>query len=204
MLPGRDGIAAGDRGRRLRMVRQDTELGRTAAAFDDMLVELESALEHAAAAQARLRQVLGDASHELRNPLAGMQASTELLLRNEPGRADRERAYVAMIRETRRAGRLVDDLLDNTRHATPPGGSVQLRVECDAGTCAVEITDTGTGIAADDRARVFERLVRLDTSRSRGTGGFGLGLPIARTLAYAHGGDLVCLRPSAAPASGCA
>jgi two-component system OmpR family sensor kinase len=254
-------IAAGEpgaRGRRLGVPRRNTELGRTAAAFDDMLDELETALERAAAAQARLRQFLGDASHELRSPLAGVQSTAEMLLRREPDRTERERAYVALIRETRRASRLVDDLLtvarfdvteaaplaveptdlveiaaaevdrarsrasqvsitvdgnptapvigdplrlgqivsnllDNARQATPPGGRVHVEVWVGDHSCVLDVRDTGPGIADVDSERVFERLVRLDSSRSRDTGGFGLGLPIARALAYAHGGDLCCV-----------
>jgi signal transduction histidine kinase len=47
------------------------------------------------------------------------------------------------------------------------------------------------GIRAADRDRVFERFVRLDQSRARDSGGTGLGLPIARQIAQAHGGELV-------------
>ncbi|SPX88697.1 two-component regulator - sensor kinase [Mycobacterium xenopi] len=55
------------------------------------------------------------------------------------------------------------------------------------------VTDTGPGIPDHERERVFERLVRLDAGRARDHGGAGLGLPIARALARAHGGELTCL-----------
>jgi two-component system sensor histidine kinase BaeS len=54
----------------------------------------------------------------------------------------------------------------------------------------VEVTDTGTGIAAADLPRVFDRFWRADHSRDRATRGSGLGLSIARQLARVHGGDL--------------
>jgi two-component system, OmpR family, sensor kinase len=57
----------------------------------------------------------------------------------------------------------------------------------------VTVTDTGPGIPDDERFRIFERLVRLDAGRARDHGGAGLGLAIARALARAHGGDLVCV-----------
>lgn len=60
-----------------------------------------------------------------------------------------------------------------------------------AETVLVEVRDNGPGIPADQREAVFERFRRLDPSRSRDTGGSGLGLPIARWIAEAHGGSLV-------------
>lgn len=70
------------------------------------------ALRHA---DERMRRFLTDASHELRTPLTGVQASAETLLRTNPGRAAREQLVVQILRETHRAGRLIDDLLAITR-----------------------------------------------------------------------------------------
>ena len=50
--------------------------------------------------------------------------------------------------------------------------------------------DDGPGIPAPDRARVFEPFLRLDASRDRHTGGFGLGLAIVRRIALVHGGEI--------------
>ncbi len=255
-------IAGGDRGRRLCAGRGDTELGRTAAAFDAMLDELENAALVAQRAETRMRVFLGDASHELRTPLAGVQAGAEHLVRDDPDRAERERIAVSMVRQTRRASRLVEDLLtiarldadqdglalrtepvdlvtlvaaevdrarllspeltitstgnqpftvlgdpvrlgqvlsnllDNARHAIPPHGRIHVEVYGPAdphdstGPAQVTVTDTGPGVPAGERHRIFERFSRVDASRSRHTGGAGLGLPIARGLARAHGGDL--------------
>lgn len=108
-------IAAGSRGRRLRPSNPGTEIGRTAAAFDEMLDALEVALSTAEASERRMRDFLSDASHELRTPVAGLQASAETLLRTDPDREQREDLAVAMVRESRRAGRLVNDLLSVTR-----------------------------------------------------------------------------------------
>ena len=72
-----------------------------------------------------------------------------------------------------------------------------MRVEVTvAGTDAVlDVVDEGPGIPPPDRERVFDRLVRLDDARTRDAGGAGLGLPIARALARAHGGDLRVVDP---------
>jgi len=113
-------IARGDRGRRLSPTRADTELGRTAHAFDQMVDALEGAertAKHAEAqaraSEGRTRQFVADAAHELRTPIAGVQAAAEAVLQSGPtGSAEeRDRMHLLLVREARRAGRLVEDLL---------------------------------------------------------------------------------------------
>lgn len=70
------------------------------------------ALRHA---EERMRRFLADASHELRTPVAAVQASAETLLRTNPDRPTREALIVQILREGHRAGRLIDDLLVITR-----------------------------------------------------------------------------------------
>lgn len=91
-----------------------------------------------------------------------------------------------------RVAQILSNLLDNARRHTPPGGRITVDVQTRDTTAQVTVTDTGPGIPDDERERIFERLVRLDTARARDHGGAGLGLPIARALARAHGGDLTC------------
>jgi two-component system OmpR family sensor kinase len=81
-------------------------------------------------------------------------------------------------------------LLDNALKFTPEGGSVRLDALTEAeGDCVtVRVTDTGPGIPWSDRARIFERFVRLDSQR--GSRGAGLGLPIARWIVEEHGGSI--------------
>lgn len=94
-----------------------------------------------------------------------------------------------------RVGQVLTNLLDNARRATPAGGAVEVRVCPEAGAVGLEVRDTGPGIPAADRERVFERFVRLDAGRDRRAGGSGLGLAISRAIARAHGGDLVAADP---------
>jgi two-component system, OmpR family, sensor kinase len=104
-------ITSGNRGRRLAPTRTDTELGRTAAAFDSMLDELEGAEAAAQASEARTRRFVADAAHELRTPIAGVQAVAEAAIAPGMQPEERERLHLLLLRESRRAGRLVDDLL---------------------------------------------------------------------------------------------
>lgn len=87
-----------------------------------------------------------------------------------------------------RLARVVRNLLENaSRHAA---STVAVRLTVDGKVARLEVSDDGPGIALADRERVFERFTRLDASRSRGTGGAGLGLAIAREIVTAHGGTI--------------
>jgi two-component system, OmpR family, sensor kinase len=113
-------IAHGDSKLRLKPNRIDTELGSLAAAFDQMVDALETAIEEARASDAATRRFLADASHELRTPVAGLQASVETLLREQPERPERDRLEAAVARDSERLGRLVDDLLGLARLEARP------------------------------------------------------------------------------------
>ena len=75
------------------------------------------------------------------------------------------------------------------RH-TPPGGQVKISARRESGTLQVEVRDTGEGIRPEDLPHVFDQFYRGEKSRSRATGGAGLGLAIARGIVEAHGGRI--------------
>lgn len=91
-----------------------------------------------------------------------------------------------------RIGQVLANLLENAARATDGAGHVVVEIDRLGDVGRVRVADDGPGIPAVDRARVFDRLVRLDAARAASGGGAGLGLPIARGIARAHGGDLVC------------
>lgn len=87
---------------------------------------------------------------------------------------------------------ILSNLVANAIRYTPPGGRVQLtrsRHRRSRETVLV-VSDTGVGIAAEHRERIFDRLYRVDASRGRDPGGSGLGLPIAQRAAHALGGRI--------------
>jgi heavy metal sensor kinase len=84
----------------------------------------------------------------------------------------------------------VVNILDNAVKYSPVGGVIFVRVRRDGGYVIVEVADTGSGVAPEHRAKVFDRFYRVDRSRSRDAGGVGLGLSIAKWAVQAHGGDI--------------
>jgi len=82
------------------------------------------------------------------------------------------------------------NLLGNALQYTPTGGNVRLSAGRAAGEVVVSVADTGIGIAPEHLQRVFTRFYRVDRSRSRASGGTGIGLTIAKYLVEAHGGRI--------------
>lgn len=83
--------------------------------------------------------------------------------------------------------RAVSNLVDNAIRHTPRGGAIRIDASPGPGSLTIAVSDTGPGIPADARERIFERFVQLDAARRSGA---GLGLPIARMIARTLGGEL--------------
>jgi signal transduction histidine kinase len=90
--------------------------------------------------------------------------------------------------DPQRIGQVLRNLLCNGMTHTPSGGEISISAYAEEGWIVVCVRDTGTGIAEEDLPHVFDRFYRADRSRSRATGGAGLGLAIVRQLVESHGG----------------
>jgi two-component system, OmpR family, sensor kinase len=197
-------IAGGRRGERLAPQRRDTELGRAAAAFDEMLDALEGAEAHARASEASTRRFVADAAHELRTPLAGIAATAEAGTAPELDPEARERLATLLVRDARRAGRLVDDLLTLARYDAglrPERSEVDLgdlaRAETDRdavlhpGEPAVLVVDGAVPVSVDPEL-IGQALTNLVTNARRHGGGpitvtVGAAGPTARVAVRDHG-----------------
>ena len=84
--------------------------------------------------------------------------------------------------------RVIDNLLANVRAHTPPGTHATISVTKEGGGARLEVVDDGPGLDEAHAELVFERFYREDASRSRSTGGAGLGLAIVASIVTAHGG----------------
>jgi signal transduction histidine kinase len=135
-------IAGGAHDERLRPDRPETELGRMAAAFDHMVDELEESIGRARRSESAMRRFLADASHELRTPIAALQASAETLLRQQPDRPERDALEARVAGDAARLGRLVADLLDLARLEA---NEQLLREPVDVGVVAARAVDAAAG-----------------------------------------------------------
>lgn len=102
-----------------------------------------------------------------------------------------------VIMDARRVGRVLRNLVSNALRHTPPDGEVSISARSVVDGVEVEVKDTGEGVPPQNLPRIFDRFYRGEKSRSRATGGAGLGLAIAKGFIEAHGGAI-----TAEPAAG--
>ena len=93
---------------------------------------------------------------------------------------------LAVMADAEAMSRLFVILLDNAVKYTPDGGQIDVRLEASAAQAIVRVTDTGIGISDKDLPYIFDRFWRADKVRSRGMGGVGLGLSIAKWMSDRH------------------
>ena len=181
-------------------------LSRIEAAQDGVLTDKEANLEAMHAEALRLRRLLEDLDKLAAAERPGMllekqpvdlaaianaeldQMSTSF---SEKGVAvERELTRAEIDGDPDRLAQIVANLLSNALRYTDGGGQVRVRVapEEAAGVAVLEVSDTGIGIEAEDLRHIFKRFWRSDKSRSRATGGSGIGLAIVHELVLAHDG----------------
>ncbi|MFN8440352.1 MAG: ATP-binding protein [Caldilineaceae bacterium] len=85
---------------------------------------------------------------------------------------------------------VIHNLVTNALRHTPAGGRIELAAEANAERVLVTVSDTGEGIPSEELPHIFDRFYRTDKSRTRRSGGSGLGLTIAKTLVESMGGQI--------------
>ncbi|RVW00682.1 sensor histidine kinase [Rhodococcus xishaensis] len=122
-----------------------------------------------------------DAVHDARAIAPQRRITLEIIPESGPAEVMGDDARLRQV-----AGNLVNNALEHT----PDDASVTVRVGTDGADVILEVADTGPGLGEDDAARVFERFYRADESRTRTSGGSGLGLSIVAAIVKAHQGTV--------------
>jgi signal transduction histidine kinase len=143
-----------------RLEAGDIEWSVERVALDELIGETVAAMR--VQAEAKRVAVVADVAHDL-----------------APARANPEKVQ-----------RVLFNLIQNAIRHTPADGSVTVRAEPIAQSVQIEVADTGTGIAPDEYARVFEPFFRGGSEAARTRNGAGLGLAISRAIVEAHGGRI--------------
>ena len=185
-----------------------TSLGLLATAIDDSVVDEDKRREYAARMNTHVRQLaaliddLFDLTRlearELSWTMESVAVDELVVGAVEAMRPAADAGSVAVRADLGPVGysrgnreqlrRVLFNLIQNAIHHTPPDGSVTVRAEAVDGSVEIEVADTGAGIAAEQRDRVFEPFYRVDQSRQ--APGAGLGLAISRAIVEAHGGAI--------------
>jgi signal transduction histidine kinase len=84
----------------------------------------------------------------------------------------------------------LDNLVDNAIKFTPPDGKVDIRLRSESRFVLIEISDTGVGIPAEERGRIFDQFYQIDESTKRRYGGTGLGLALVKEIVKVHNGEI--------------
>lgn len=128
-----------------------------------------------------LVELVGRMAATFRAALKARQVELELKL---PGRA------IPIQADPDRLAQVIGNLLSNALEHTPAGGKIALEVTSDTTQAYLRVQDSGPGIPAEALNKVFDRFYRAEASRSRATGGSGLGLSIVKTLVELHRGTV--------------
>ena len=182
---------------------------KTGDAADDVKRGLE-AIERNARLQTQMIDDLLDMSRiisgkvrldaQLIDPIESIEAAIETV---EPTAATKGVRIAKMLAtdagqisaDPSRLQQIVWNLLSNAVKFTPRGGTVQVVLAVTGDSVAIEVTDTGIGIASDFIDHVFERFRQADASTSRSHSGLGLGLAIVKQLVDLHGGTVRATSP---------
>lgn len=182
-----DGVFPADRVNIDRLRRQTARLHRL---VDDLtqLAGVEALTTRLELQPATVRELVTDGVDPLGPRFAAAGVGLEVVVADglPPVLADHDRVV-----------QVLTNLLDNALRFTDRGGGVRIEAANGPSDVRITVADTGCGINPEDLPHIFERFFRSDRSRSRDTGGSGIGLAIVKAIVEAHGGTIaVTSQPS--------
>lgn len=174
------------------MSRIESEARRMGLLIDDLLLLARLDTQRPIERQrVDLLALATDAVHDARAVSPGRTITIEVV--DGPGTPE-------VLGDDARLRQVLGNLMTNAMQHTPKSADITVRVGTSADHAILEVVDEGPGMSQDDALRVFERFYRTDSSRTRSSGGSGLGLSIVDSLVHAHGGTV---KLTTAPGQGC-
>ena len=164
---------------RIEMLEETEDSIRLKALVEEMQAMVEATLEFARGVARAEPAATIDLAALLGNLVGDVGADRAILAPSRP---------VPVTIRPQALNRALRNLIDN---AVRYGGVAKVKLVQEAGVAVITIADNGPGLPSDQLEEVFEPFVRMEESRSRDTGGVGLGLAIARTIIQAHGGTVL-------------
>ncbi len=164
----------------------DHEIRRLRRLVNDL-----QALSRVESGQISLHLAPFDIKPEIEQVVAQLRPQAEaqhLKIMCEPGTA-----AVSVLADIDRVAQVLLNLLGNAIRCTPEAGTITVYLHQNQNMAQVDVVDTGMGIPAEALPYIFERFYRVDASRTRQSGGSGIGLTISRYLVWAMGGELTAV-----------
>lgn len=110
-------------------------------------------------------------------------------------------APIMVAGDQKRLVQIVSNVLHNAVKYTPPGGEIQLKLDCGSEQAVISIKDNGIGIPSDMHGSVFDLFVQGKRGSDRTQGGLGIGLALVKSLVHLHGGSVTCTSAGAGAGS---
>ena len=171
------------------IIEPTPEMLRTVHAEIERLTRLVEGLDALARSEAPMRdraRAEVDLGELVRRAMA--LVAPELAARSIEVRIDEGLDLPALVAEPDEIGQVVANLVQNATRYTTDGGAIAVRIGADGSGIRCAITNSGPEIPAAELPLIWERLHRVDRSRTRTTGGAGIGLAVVRQIVEAHGG----------------
>lgn len=127
---------------------------------------------------------------EIGEVFARVQADQRAALLAKSIRIETKGCEIRLVADPEKLRVIMDNLLSNAIKFSPSGGLIRIDVIAESNTIALEISDQGPGVAAEDRLRVFDAFYQGQPPQAASVQGTGLGLSIAREHVLAHGGQI--------------
>lgn len=140
----------------------------------------------------RLNSGYGGLQKQETDLVAVIRTLADVYRTQKPGIRIDAPASLTFALDQHRATMAIRNVVENAlKHTAPDGEPVEIRIEKTSHIVRVSVHDHGPGIPREEQGLIFEPFYRVDKSRTRATGGYGLGLSLAKKIMIAHGGDIL-------------